>query len=78
MVHSRDVIFDEASTPGVEKEVASTYVELEINEESTTRDSDDLPDREQLSEDFPVSDTSDKVRSTEISSTKAKTRLVQP
>ena len=60
VVHSRDVTFDEASTPGVEKEVASTYVELEINEESTTRDSDDLPDREQLSEDSPVSDTSDR------------------
>ena len=28
VVHSRDVTFDEASTPGVEKEVASTYVEL--------------------------------------------------
>ena len=60
VVHSRDVTFDEASTPGVKKEVASTYVELEINEESTTRDSDDLPDREQLSEDSPVSDTSDR------------------
>ena len=55
MFQSRDVTFDEAYTPGVEKVLASTYVELEINEESTTRGSDDFPDRKQLSEDSPCS-----------------------
>ena len=35
VIHSRDVVFDEASMPGMEKEKETTirYVELEIEEE---------------------------------------------
>ena len=33
--HTRDVVFDETSMPGIQKESAVNYVELEINEESS-------------------------------------------
>ena len=35
VIHSRDVVFDETSMPGIQKESAVKYVELEINEESS-------------------------------------------
>ena len=34
VVHSRDVVFDETSTPGIQKETTVKYVELEINEKA--------------------------------------------
>ena len=33
IVHSRDVVFDETSLPGIEKETKIKYVELEVSEE---------------------------------------------
>ena len=33
IVHSRDVVFDETSLPGIEKETTIKYVELEVSEE---------------------------------------------
>ena len=60
VVHSRDVIFDETSTPGIRKETIVKYVELEVNEEpyvecTTTPNSpdgvsDEIAENEQLSE----------------------------
>ena len=35
VIHSRDVVFDETSMPGIQKESVVNYVELEINEESS-------------------------------------------
>ena len=35
VIHSRDVVFDETSMPGIQKESVVKYVELEINEESS-------------------------------------------
>ena len=65
IVHSRDVVFDETSTPGLQRESTIKYVELEINEEPTveytvTSDSpDNVPEEtaetEQLSEEIPSS-----------------------
>ena len=65
IVHSRDVVFDETSTPGLQRESTIKYVELEINEEPTveytvTSDSpDNVPEEtaetEQLSEEIPLS-----------------------
>ena len=34
VIHSRDVVFDETSMPGTQKETTVKYVELEIDEES--------------------------------------------
>ena len=31
VAHSRDVVFDETSTPGLQKETTIEYVELEVN-----------------------------------------------
>ena len=60
VVHSRDVVFDETSTPGIRKETIVKYVELEVNEEpyvecTTTPNSpdgvsDEIAENEQLSE----------------------------
>lgn len=33
VIHSRDVVFDETFMPGIQKETAVKYVELEIDEE---------------------------------------------
>ena len=33
IVHSRDVVFDETSLPGIEKDTTVKYVELEVSEE---------------------------------------------
>ena len=35
VIHSRDVVFDETSMPGIQKESVVKYVELEINKESS-------------------------------------------
>ena len=33
IVHSKDVVFDETSLPGIEKKITIEYVELEVSEE---------------------------------------------
>jgi len=35
IIHSRDVVFDETSTPGMQKETLVKYVQLQVNDEST-------------------------------------------
>ena len=34
MIHSRDVVFDERFTPGLQKETVTKYIELGISEQS--------------------------------------------
>lgn len=36
VIHSRDVVFNEDSTPGIEKESPCKYVELKVDDETTT------------------------------------------
>ena len=38
VIHSRDVVFDKASMPGMEKETTTRYVELEIEEEPVVKE----------------------------------------
>ena len=69
VIHNRDVVFDETSMPGIQKEATVKYVEFEIDEESnvehvTPRTSDSAPDMttadEQLDEEhLPTSSSSE-------------------
>ena len=75
VIHSRDVVFDETSMPGIQKETAAKYVELEIEEkpvieETVTHNPPDseVPVHEQLGEEStahnPIMSESDLRRST--------------
>ena len=43
VVHSRDVVFDETSTPGIQKETTVKFVKLEINEKAEYTTTSDSP-----------------------------------
>ena len=48
VIHSRDVVFDETSTPGVQKDTPVKYVQLQVNDEPTVESTEQqsLPGRE--------------------------------
>ena len=62
IVHSRDVIFDETSLPGIEEETTIKYVKLEVSEEpivestTTNGETEEMTKNDQLSgEPLPTS-----------------------
>ena len=61
VIHSRDVVFDEASMPGMEKEKETTtrYVELEIEEEPVVKETVTPNPSDDVTEDVPVDEELD-------------------
>ena len=60
VIHSRDVVFDEASMPGMEKEETTTrYVELEIEEEPVVKETVTPNPPDYVTEDIPVDEQLD-------------------
>ena len=60
VVHSRDVVFDETSTPGIQKEKDTTvkYVELEVEEDSDEKETLTSESTDSVSEDMTVHEKS--------------------
>ena len=54
VIHSRDVVFDEASMPGMEKETTPRYVELKIEEEPVVKETVTPNPPDDVTEDIPV------------------------
>ena len=59
VIHSRDVVFDEASMPGMEKETTPRYVELEIEEEPVVKETVTPNPPDDVTEDIPVDEQLD-------------------